>query len=241
MMRAQRQRLARDENGTSLVEMMMVCMILGIIFPIVAGFLFSTQTAVVSVSSRSVANGQAEVIAQTLSRQIHAAATPAGKSSPIVSATANKLVFYSSLGNSFGPTELSLYVVPSCGGCNYGNLMEDQTQPTSGPTYSATPTQTVELGSGVVIPTPASPGSDCPAGGSGGIFEYFVSPVTSNGACLPLDYRSYNPPALDSSQLSQVENMAVTITTEDTSRTSGSPTATMSLQVSLANVDYANP
>ncbi|MGH9054520.1 MAG: PulJ/GspJ family protein [Acidimicrobiales bacterium] len=229
-------RRGKDDRGMTLVEILIVMLIFSIVMTIVVTVLVSAQRDEATVVSRDTANSEAQVMVQALSRQVHAAATPAGMTSPFVLATANELLFYSALGNANGPTQLDIRPAPACSGCSTYDLVEDVVQPVlvSGvPTYTSA-AQRVVLGSGLVPPTP-SPTSDCSASSSfvPGIFEY--SPVT--GPCLALDTTA-SPPALDSSQFKTVENLAIAITTVDTLRPGSAPDVVTNLQVSLPNVDY---
>ncbi|MGH9115306.1 MAG: PulJ/GspJ family protein, partial [Acidimicrobiales bacterium] len=182
----------------TLIEILIVMLVFSIVMTIVFAVLFSAQHDETTVVSRDTATSEAQVMIQALSRQVHAAATPAGMTSPFVLATANELEFYSALGNANGPTQLDIHPAPTCSGCATYNLVEDVVQPvlvSGAPTYTATPQQVI-VGTGLVPPAP-SPASDCSTTSSfvPGIFEYF--PVT--GPCLALDTTS-SPPALDSSQ-----------------------------------------
>jgi hypothetical protein len=187
-----------------------------------------------------------------LSRQIHAAAIPSGSSSALLLAEANELMFYSSLGNANGPTKLDIKATPSCSGCTTYNLTETVTQPGPGvnggpPVYTGS-TTTSFIGSGLVLPTLSSP-TDCPTTGTftPGLFAYFNSPSVG-GACLPLSLTG-SPSAYQlttgasgqsSNQASQVEHLTVTITTVDPSRPKTSANTTVTLQITLPNVDYFN-
>jgi prepilin-type N-terminal cleavage/methylation domain-containing protein len=233
------------DGGFTLIELSVVLLILSILTPMIYGVLNWVQKDAVSVGSRDIATGQLQVIGEALSRQIHAAAIPAGISSAFVSATANTLVFYAALGNANGPTELAIQAVPSCAGCTTDNLVENVTQPglnpgpgpaTGQPTYTGTSTRTI-LGSGVIPTTNAvTVGSDCSSVSPSvlGIFEY----LQLSGSCLPL--ASGSPVGLSGSQMLQVENLVITITAVDTLRPTSTATATDTLQVSLPNIDYYN-
>jgi len=232
-------RRGRDA-GVTLIEITVVMLVLSVLMMLVYTFLSEMQRNQVSISSRDFASGEAQSISDILSRQIHAATVPTGSSTSLVLAQANELKFYSSLGNANGPTEVDIFATRSCTGCSTYNLDETVTQPGPGPVYTggtATVTTSV-ISSGFVPPTP-SPVTDCPGSGTfvPGIFEYFNSP-TLGGSCLPLSASS--PHQLTTNQLGQVEHITVTITTLDPVRAPSSPTVTITLQVTLPNVDYYN-
>jgi hypothetical protein len=228
--------------------MAVVLLLLGLIVPMIYGLLESVVKDETMVSSRDSASGQAQVMGEVLSRQLHAAAIPSGLSSLVcepppsgssqstncssIMATANELVFFANLGNANGPTRLD--IKPVANGATY-NLVEYVTQPTltSGglPTYSST-TSTYILGTGLVPPTlSGSYTSDC-SSSQPGIFQYY----DVNGNCLSLT--GTGTPALTSTQLSSLENVKVTLTAEDSLHYKSSPEDTYTLQISFPNVDY---
>lgn len=231
---------SHDERGTTLIEMAVVMLIMGIAVPLITGFLVSVQHQDTTIQSRGAAVQEAQVMGETLSRQVHAAAIPAGAVSPVITATADELEFYSSLGNANGPTELDIHAVAACGSCSYYNLVEEVLQPGPGPTYTGSPQRQI-IGTGLLVPA-VSPSTDCPAAGPStpGIFQYF----TRSGSCLALD-TAVTPPSLDTTggppaETAQVENIAISLTTVDSLNADHGPSATVTLQLSLPNWDYAN-
>jgi prepilin-type N-terminal cleavage/methylation domain-containing protein len=252
--RTRQRRRARDA-GVTLIEITVVMLVLSLLMMLVYTFLSEMQKDQVLVSSRDFASGEAQSISDVLSRQIHAAAIPSGSSSSLILAEANQLEFYASLGNANGPTELNILATPSCSGCTTYNLAETVTQPGPGvnggpPVYTGSTANvtTSFIGSGLVLPTPSST-TDCPASGTftPGLFEYFNSP-SLGGTCMPLSLTG-TPAAYElttgasgqsSNQAGQVEHLTVTITTTDPSRSKTSPDTTVTLQVTLPNVDYYN-
>jgi hypothetical protein len=234
-----RRRLSRGrggdtERGISLIEITVAMLILSLIVPVVYGLLDSVEKDEVTIASRDIASGQAQIIGETLSRQIHAAALPTGASTTaIVSATADTLQFYSSLGNANGATELTVKTALACGTCTTYNLVETVVQPGPGGSYTTGATTTTAiLGVGVVPPSTTTVGTDCSTT-SPGIFQYY----NSSGTCLALGTAT-SPPALTSSQTPGVDNVTVTITTLDVLRPKTSPDVTYTLQLTLPNVDY---
>jgi Tfp pilus assembly protein PilV len=229
-------RRATDDRGISLIEITIAMLILSLIVPVVYGLLDSVEKSQVSVASRDVASGQAQVIGEVLSRQIHAAAIPTGGSTTtIVSATANTFQFFAALGNANGPTELTIKTALTCGSCTTYNMVETLVQPGPGDSYTTgATTTTATLGTGVVPPSTTTVGTDCSTT-SPGIFQYY----NSSGTCLPLGTGT-TPPALTSSQYPTVDNVTVTLTTLDVLRPKTSATVTYTLQLTLPNVDYYN-
>ena len=229
-----RRRGARD-RGMSLIEITIAMLILSLIVPVIYGLLDSVEQDEVTVASRDVAGGQAQVIDEILSRQIHAAALPTtgGSTTAIVSATADTLQFYASLGNANGPTELTIKTSLTCVSCTTYNMVETLVQPGPGDSYTTvTTTTSAILGTGVVPPSTTTVGTDCSTTNPG-IFQYY----NSSGTCLLLGTGT-SPPALTSSQGSNVDNVTVTLTTLDVLRPKTSANVTYTMQLTLPNVDY---
>jgi len=228
--------LAADERGLSLVEMSVVMLILALVVPMITGLLVSVQNDTAFTTSRDAATGELLPVQEALSRQLHAAQIPQGMGQAFVVAQANNLEFYSALGNSAGPTLVSISFSPTCSGCATYELVESLTQPVlSGglPTYGSAPTRHV-LGSGLVPANP-SPPQDCPGTGSPGTFAY----LDSSGHCLPLD-TSLSPPALDPSQLGLVDAIWVSLEAKDTLHPDRAASSSVALQISLPNMDFAS-
>jgi type II secretory pathway pseudopilin PulG len=235
----------RGEHGTSLIEIMVVLLILSIILPIIAMLLNSVQTDAITVASRQAASGQAQVIDEALSRQIHAANYPTGTTKTlggeIVTANANELKFYSSMGDTNGPRLIDIYTALACTGCTYYNLDESYVVPnaTSNP-YNGTPVVQV-LGTGLVLPSSTTAYAfNCPSSGANvPIFEYF----DSSGTCLQTStiITTANPPmALPASEFASIDSVTVTLTTLDTNRSKNSPEPVFTFSISMPNVDFAN-
>lgn len=227
-----------DDDGLTLIEIAIVVLVMSIAMMLVMGMLISVQHEESTVQSRDAAVQEAQVMGYTLSRQVHAAAFPPAGATPIISATATELKFYSSLGNANGPTQLDIHTVQACSSCSYYDLVEDVVQPGPGPTYTASSQRQV-IGTGLLLPSTSPPG-DCPGSGRfvPGIFEYF----TQSGACLALD-TTLDPPALDTTggppaTIAQAENMTITLTTVDTLAARSGPPTTVTLELSLPNWDY---
>ena len=221
------------ERGISLIEITVVLLIIGMIVPVVYGLLSGVQKDEVVVSSRSAAAGQARIIDEALSRQIHAAAIPNGLTGAIVSAMPNSLEFYSSLssiGNSNGPTELNISTAKTCPTCSTYNLVEQVIKPGVGPNYTTAggaTTTTRVLGTGIVPPSMAAVGTDCSTT-TPGIFQYY----TNTNSCLQVPSTG-----LTGSQTGPIDDITVTITTIDVLRPAASPQTTFTLHMTLPNVD----
>jgi type II secretory pathway pseudopilin PulG len=219
--------------GISLIEITVVLLIIGMIVPVIYGLLESVQKDEVSVSSRNAAAGQAQIMDEALSRQIHAAAIPNGLSGAIVSAQPNSLKFYASLasiGSSKGPAELNITTALTCPTCSTYNLVEQITQPGAGPNYTAAggaTTTTRVLGVGIVPPSAAAVGTDCST--TPGIFQYY----TSTNSCVLIPSAG-----LTGTATGVIDDITVTLTTIDPLRPTSSPETTFTLHLTLPNVDF---
>ena len=129
------------DRGISLIEITVVLLIIGMIVPVIYGLLqFGPEGRGIGLQPRNAAAGQAQIMDEALSRQIHAAAIPNGITGAIVSATPNSLEFYSSLssiGNSNGPSEINITTALTCTTCTTYNLVEQITQPETCRFYTA--------------------------------------------------------------------------------------------------------
>ena len=221
------------DRGISLIEITVVLLIIGMIVPVIYGLLSSVQKDEVSVSSRNAAAGQAQIMDEALSRQIHAAAIPNGLTGAIVSATPNSLEFYSSLssiGNSNGPSEINITTALTCTTCTTYNLVEQITQPGTGPNYTGAggaTTTTRVLGNGIVPPSAAAVGTDCST--TPGIFQYY----TNTNSCILIPSGG-----LTGSQTGVIDDITVTLTTIDVQRPTTSPQTIYTLHLTLPNVDF---
>jgi hypothetical protein len=219
----------RDERGTSLVELAVVLLLIGIVLPTLLGFVLAVQKEENFVQSRAAASGAAMPMTDTISKQLHTAIVVSSATPAFTAVSgANAVEFYASLGNGQGPTEVEI-MTQACSSCRSGiyNLVEKTAAPTNYAWGS-----TVVLGSGIVPPT-ASPTTDCPSSGTftPGIFEF----LDGSGKCLPLSGGT-----LPASELPEVDSVVVHLTTIDASRGSSSPQTTFMLHISLPNVEYWN-
>ncbi len=250
-----------DQRGYTLVEMAVVLLILSLIIPIVYGLVASVNKDTANVVSRGAANGQAEVMGQLLSRQVHAAATPSNQTSELVYGTADEIILYSSLGATYtsgsttvsAPTKLDISAALACSGCSTYNLVEKVYKPTAGtggPAYTSSTTSII--GTGVVVPSlTGSNSSDCSASAPG-IFQYYQNTSITTSSCLSLavpgsgscptweSVTQCATPQLSATQFAQVDEITVTLTTLDTNRAKLSPRSSFTLQLELPNVDFAN-
>ncbi len=216
-----------DERGTSLVEMAVVLLLIGIIVPCIFGFVIAVQREENFVQTRAAATGAAMPMTEAISKQLHTATVPNATTAAFtVASGADTVEFYASLGNAQGPTKVEI-TTQACTTCASGvyNLVEKTATPT---TYTYGPV--VVLGSGIVTPNP-SPATGCPGAGTftPGIFEYF----DPSGNCLPLSGGT-----LPASEIGEVDSVVVHLTTVDPLHAATSVTATFMMHISLPNVEY---
>jgi type II secretory pathway pseudopilin PulG len=231
--RARGNRRGDQELGISLIEITVVLLIIGMIVPVIFGLLTSVQKDEVSISSRNAAAGQAQIMDEALSRQIHAAAIPTGLTGAIVSASPNSFEFYSSLasiGNSNGPSQINVTTALTCTTCTTYNLVEQITQPGAGPNYTTAggaTTTTRVLGTGIVPPLLSAVGTDCST--TLGIFQYY----TNTNSCVVIPSGG-----LTGSATGVIDDITVTLTTIDVLRPKTSPQTVYTLHLTLPNVDF---
>ncbi|HWE55505.1 MAG TPA: type II secretion system protein [Acidimicrobiales bacterium] len=182
-----RRHAAADEQGFTLIEVSVVLLIMAVVLPMIMGFVFMVQSYTGKVAGRTVAAGQAQVIDENLSRQIHAITYPAGGAlgSDIVTASATEFKFYTALGNSVGPTLIDIKATAACGTCSYYQMNETTYLPVLSGSAVTYPTGTTKpIGTGVVVPS--SPAVNCPGvGTTSPVFEYYATAAaTQTATCL---------------------------------------------------------
>ena len=239
-----------DDRGLTMVELMMVMFILAIIFPLVAGLLFTAQRQSAAASTRTAAQAQAQIMDEYLSRLINSTNYPNGGAagSDILIANATEFEFYSSQGAASGasatfPTLIDLKLVTACSGCSYYTLEAIETPPSgTTPTYPSSGAVTTILGSGIVVPTSVAAG--CPTTGSSiPVFEYDEASTciqtaanTSSSAGPPANLIMANTgtPA----QFGLIDTVTVTMTVIDTLHAKSSAQPVFTYTFSMPNVDY---
>jgi prepilin-type N-terminal cleavage/methylation domain-containing protein len=119
---------ARDERGHTLIEMMVATALLSVVLAAAFGSVIAMQNQATKTTDRFTAIGEAQTIADRITKDIRTAVAPSATSAAFASASANDLTFYASLSDPNGPTKLhaSTSIVP---GTNVAVFHEDATAP----------------------------------------------------------------------------------------------------------------
>ncbi len=136
-------RRARDERGHTLMELMVATALLSVVLAATFGSLIAMQNQQSRTTDRFTAEGEAQTIADRITKDLRTAVAPSATSAAFASASPNDVTFYASLSDVNGPTKLHAYtsVVP---GTNVSVFHEDTTAPDAGGsagnyTYSGSP------------------------------------------------------------------------------------------------------
>jgi type II secretory pathway pseudopilin PulG len=198
-MTARRRRRPDDEAGFTLVEMGITMLIMSVIFTIIITVVMTAENTASSAQQRYVATADAETTLEVVSRELRATVPIDTTASvvAIVSASANAVSFYSSLGATIGgapaPTLVTLSIAP-VGTTGYDQLIDSQVAPggTAQPyTFTGRPVTRVD---GYWLSPQAG-------NAAGAIFQYY-------GQCSPVPLAS----PVSSANLPTIASVEVTIT-----------------------------
>jgi hypothetical protein len=229
-------RLDRSERGTSLMEMVVVTALLSLVTVVAFQAVDTMQKNARSTTDRFAATGEAQTIADRLTKDLRAAVTTAPGGAPFAYADANEVVFYAnlgtvypSLGNKPGPTRLHVRLV-QISGTNVWQLREDATGPDSGGSignYTFTGTEVNRI-DGKYLDTSVP------------IFTYYTYDSTDPTklvalptSSLPLDFN--DPTDVGALQSIVAIGMKIRVRVTPTS-----PVAQIETMVHIRNIDY-NP
>ena len=193
-----------------MVAMTLMSVVVAAAFQIVS----SMQRAAVTTTNRFTAEGEAQTIADRITKDLRAAVTTSATGAAFVSADVNDVTFYANLADPNGPTELHAYLTQQAG-TNVYLFHEDAIPPDTGGspgnyTYTGAASTRID---GQYIDT------------SQPMFSYF----DSSGAPIPTPVASTKLASIDSVQI----NLRVRVTPI-------SPVVVMSATVHIRNTDY-NP
>lgn len=124
-------RRRRDESGYSLIETMVAMMLLSVVIAAAFGVVSVMQRGAVTTTNRFTAEGEAQTIADRISKDIRAAVATSVTGAAFASADVNDVTFYASLADPLGPTKLHAYVT-QLGTTNVYLFHEDSTAPNAG-------------------------------------------------------------------------------------------------------------
>jgi prepilin-type N-terminal cleavage/methylation domain-containing protein len=172
-----------SESGFTLVEMIIATMMLSVVLAAALGVLSSMQSETVLTTNRFTAEGQAQTIADRITKDLRTAVATSATGAAFVSADVNNVTFYANLADPLGPDELHAYITLDPG-TNVYLFHEDSTSPNAGGspgnyTYSGSPKTRID---GQYLDT------------SQPIFTYFdtdgnpiATPITTTAALRSID------------------------------------------------------
>ncbi len=137
---------SRSESGYTLIESMIALSLLSVVVAAAFGVVSSMQRGSMITTDRFTAEGEAQTIADRITKDLRSAVTTSATGAAFASADVNDLSFYANLADPTGPTKLHAYLTLQAG-TNVYLFHEDSTAPDSGGsignyTYNNNPTAT---------------------------------------------------------------------------------------------------
>ena len=113
-------RTPASERGYTLIEMMIATSLLTVVIASAFSVVIVMQNEAVKTTDRFTAEGEAQTIADRITKDLRTAVAPSSTAAAFASADTNDVVFYAnlaSLNNGHGPTRLHAYIslVPGTG------------------------------------------------------------------------------------------------------------------------------
>ncbi len=234
----------RDEQGSTLVELLVVMVLTTVVLAAVGTVFVSTTRSVRDTQVRTSTQADARTATEAISRSLRVAVTPPGPSasSPFVAASPTSVTFYASLQRSAltytttGPTAAPLvraslapptlltYALDTTRGC----ITEARTPATvnTGADAAATPYlwPAASTSTKCLARTTAAPS-----------FTYFTSGVIASGAATPAPLTAVDGPPLTAGQAGSVVSVGVDLLVVDPAAP-GVPGTRTSDRVTLVNV-----
>jgi prepilin-type N-terminal cleavage/methylation domain-containing protein len=126
-------RTSRSERGFTLVELVVATSLLSLVTAAAFGTVIIMQHQSLLTTDRFTAEGEAQTIADRITKDLRTAVAPSSTTAAFASADTNDVSFYASLADPNGPTKLHAYVAlqPST---NVYVFHEDSTKPDTGGT-----------------------------------------------------------------------------------------------------------
>jgi prepilin-type N-terminal cleavage/methylation domain-containing protein len=119
------------ESGFTLIETMVAMMLLSVVMAAAFGVIAVMQRGAMTTTNRFTAEGEAQTIADRITKDIRSAVTASATGAAFLSADVNDVTFYANLADPNGPTKLHAYLT-ILGGTNVYLFHEDSTPPDSG-------------------------------------------------------------------------------------------------------------
>ena len=119
------------QSGATLIETMIAMMLLSIVIAAAFQVVSSMQRGAMMTTNRFTAEGEAQTIADRISKDIRSAVAVSATGAAFASADVNDVTFYASLADPLGPTKLHAYLT-QLPGTNVYLFHEDSTPPNAG-------------------------------------------------------------------------------------------------------------
>jgi prepilin-type N-terminal cleavage/methylation domain-containing protein len=119
------------EAGFTLIEMMIAVMLLSVALAMAFGVLSSMQRESVFTTNRFTAEGEAQTIADRITKDLRTAVATSATGAAFASADVNDVTFYANLADPLGPDKLHAYLTLQAG-TNVYLFHEDSTAPDVG-------------------------------------------------------------------------------------------------------------
>jgi prepilin-type N-terminal cleavage/methylation domain-containing protein len=205
----------RAESGYTLIETLIAMTLMSVVIAAAFSVVSVMQRGAMTTTSRFTAEGEAQTIADRISKDIRSAVTVSATGAAFVAADVNDVTFYANLADPNGPTKLHAYLT-LLGGTNVYLFHEDSTAPAAGGgpgnyTYTAAPSTRID---GKYLDT------------SQPIFSYF----DANGTPIAT-------PITTTAGLRSIDSVGINVRVRVTPT---SPIVVISSVVHVRNVDY-NP
>ena len=129
--RLRRRTRPNSESGYTLIETMVAMMLLSVVLAAAFGVVSRMQRGVMITTNRFTAEGEAQTIADRITKDLRAAVTTSATGAAFASADVNDVTFYANLADPTGPTKLHAYLTQQAG-TNVYLFHEDATPPDAG-------------------------------------------------------------------------------------------------------------
>jgi prepilin-type N-terminal cleavage/methylation domain-containing protein len=126
-----RNRSRLGQSGYTLIETMVAMTLLSVVMVAAYGVVAVMQRGAVTTTNRFTAEGEAQTIADRISKDIRSAVATSATGAAFASADVNDVTFYASLADPLGPTKLHAYVT-QLGTTGVYLFHEDSTAPNAG-------------------------------------------------------------------------------------------------------------
>jgi hypothetical protein len=103
-------RQRRDEGGHTVMELVVASGLLSLVIASAFGVVIVMQNESVRTTDRFTASGEAQTIADRITKDLRTAVAPSSTGAAFASADVNDVIFYANLSDPNGPTRLHAYV-----------------------------------------------------------------------------------------------------------------------------------